>query len=51
MAVEVPQNEEISEEGGMEMEKESILLSVGEEQIGGNKHYGKRARKSCLERC
>ena len=33
MAVEVPQNEEILEEKKMEGEKESVLLSVKEEQI------------------
>ena len=33
MAIEVPQNEEIS--GGIEGEKELVLPSVGEEQIGG----------------
>ena len=35
MAIEVSQNEEILEEGRMEGEKESVLPSVGEEQIGG----------------
>ena len=34
MAIEVPQNKKILEEGRMG-EKESVLLSVGEEQIGG----------------
>ena len=33
MGVEVPKNEEISE-GKMQGEKESVLSSVGEEQIG-----------------
>ena len=35
MVIEVPQNEEISEEGRMEGEKESVLPSVGEERIVG----------------
>ena len=35
MAIEVPQNEEISGNGRIEGEKESVLPSVGEEQIGG----------------
>ena len=35
MAIEVPQNEEISGGGRMEGEKELVLLSVGEERIGG----------------
>ena len=35
MEVEVPQNEEISEGGKNGGEKESILLSVGKEQIEG----------------
>ena len=34
MAIEVPQNEETSERERMEGEKESILPSVGEEQVG-----------------
>ena len=41
MVIEVPQNEEIS--GG---EKESVLPSVGEEQIGGHTHKEMIARKS-----
>ena len=35
MAIEIPQNEEISGGGRMEGEKESVLPSVGEERIGG----------------
>ena len=35
MAVEIPQNKEISGGGRMEGEKESVLPSVREEQIGG----------------
>ena len=38
MAIEVPQNEEISQGGRMEGEKESVLPSVGEEPIGGCTH-------------
>ena len=34
MAIEVPQNEEISGKGRMEGEKESVLPSIGEERIG-----------------
>ena len=34
MAIEVPQNKEISGEGRMEREKESVLLSKEKEQIG-----------------
>ena len=34
MAVEAPQNEEISERGNNGGEKKSVLLSVEEEQIG-----------------
>ena len=40
MTVEVPQNEEISG-GGKKGEKESVLPSIGEEQIGGI-HFKKR---------
>ena len=36
MAIEVPQNEEIS---GKEGEKESVLPCVGEERIGGSVQY------------
>ena len=35
MAIEVPQNEEISGEERIEGDKESVLPSVGEEQIRG----------------
>ena len=35
MAIEVPQNKKFLEEGRMEREKELILLSAREEQIGG----------------
>ena len=35
MAIEIPQNEEISGEERMEGEKESVLPSVGEERIEG----------------
>ena len=35
MAIEFLWNEEISGEGGMEREKESVLPSVGEGRIGG----------------
>ena len=34
MAIEVPQDKEILEEGIMEREKELVLPFVGEEQIG-----------------
>ena len=39
MAIEVPQNEEISGGERMEGEKESVLPSVGEERIGGGGAY------------
>ena len=35
MAIEVPQNKEISGGGKSRGRKESVLLSAGEEQIGG----------------
>ena len=35
MAVEVPQNEKISGGGIIKGKKESVLLSVGKEEIGG----------------
>ena len=35
MAIEVPQNKEISGGGRMEGKKESVLPSVGEQRIGG----------------
>ena len=35
MAIEVPQNEEVSGGGKTEGEKELVLPSVGEERIGG----------------
>ena len=35
MAVKVPRTKRFMEEGGMEGEKKSVLLSVAEEQIGG----------------
>ena len=35
MAIEVPQNEEISRGGKMEGEKEPVLRSIEEERIGG----------------
>ena len=38
MAIKVPKNEEIFGGGKMEGEKESVLPSVGEEQIGGHTH-------------
>ena len=38
MAIEIPQNEEISRREKMEGEKESVLPSVGEERIGEHKH-------------
>ena len=38
MAIEVPQNEEDSGGGRIEGEKESVLLSVGEERIGERTH-------------
>ena len=34
MAIKISQNEDISEER-MESKKESVLLSIGEERIGG----------------
>ena len=51
MAIEVPQNEEISagrKNGGR---KGIVLPSVGEERIGGRVHYEMIPRRSCLERC
>ena len=38
MAVEVPKNGRFLEEGRTEGEKESVLLSVEEEQVGEHKH-------------
>ena len=46
MAIEVPQNEEIS--GRMEGEKESVPPSVGGENRGA---YTLMTARSCLKRC
>ena len=51
IAIEVPQNEEISGEEKMEEEKESVFQSVGEEQMAERKHLEKRESRSCLVRC
>ena len=49
MAIEVPRNEEISGGGRMEGEKESVLPSFEEEQIGGI-HIKKRKRRRVVKR-
>ena len=51
MAMKSPRTKRFLEDGRMDGEKKSVLLSVGEEQTGGRTHYEKRARRSCLERC
>ena len=51
MAIKVPQNEETS--GGEKSlgRKESVLLSVEEQQIRERKRFEKRAKRSFLVRC
>ena len=49
MAIEVPQNEEISGGGKSGGEKESVLPSVGEESMGGV-HIEKREQGEVVKR-